>query len=107
MDGTAWLLVAWLSVAGGFAESFTCTITGYAYGMPGEAPDFIRSDGCQMIRSRVEQDGSLVLWSKWYWVRIKLPAAGGMQAFWYRWGSDRAHLRADDWPVAWGRVSRG
>lgn len=99
----ALLLTAWL-VAAGFRDTVTCTVQGYLYVMPDEAPAFTRADNCPGVKWRIEAN-ALVLYSPHMIVTVVLPARTQGQAhFWYRWGADRAHLEADDWPIAYGPI---
>lgn len=104
---TTLLLALWLMVATGFRDTVTCTVQGYIYVMPDEAPTFSRADNCPGIRWTIEHN-ALVLQSPHMIVTIVLPArTRGQEHFWYRWGADRAHLEAEDWPIAYSPVLAG
>jgi hypothetical protein len=101
MTTTVLILSAWLSLAG-FSEPFTCTVTGTVWEMPGDEPDFVRSDGCRRLIEESIKDGKLVLVSRRWIVTILLPNSRikGNRPFWYIWGRDVAHLGDEIWPIA-------
>lgn len=109
---TRWLLIAlllWPTMLGaaGFRESVTCTVEGYVYAMPGEAPTFTRADMCTGVKWRIEDNG-LLLYSPQSWVLIVLPArTDGQVRLLYRWGQPMAHIGPQDWPVAYGQIVKG
>lgn len=103
----SWLLALWLFTGAGFRETVTCTIQGYVYVMPGEAPAFTRADLCTGVKWRIE-DNALLLYSPQTWVMIVLPAkTDGQVRLLYRWGAPLAHLGPEDWPVAYGQIVKG
>lgn len=79
---------------------------GYVYAIPSEETTFTRADTCEGVRHDIEQN-MLILHSPSHWVAVPLPTAGGTMKFWYRWGSDKAHIGPDEYPVSWGRIAKG
>lgn len=101
------LLSLWLLTGLGFRETVTCTVEGYVYVMPGDAPAFTRADLCPGVKWRIEEN-ALLLYSPQTWVLIVLPAkTSGQVRLLYRWGQPMAHLGPDDWPVAYGQIVKG
>lgn len=90
----ALLLIALLA----FNDGFKCEVRGDLYVMPGDKPDLMRTDGCQVLIHHRIEDGALHLWSDSHWVSIILPPdVRGHAAFAYRWGSSRAVIHGQEW----------
>ena len=101
------LVAAWLFLAAGFRDTVTCTVQGYLYVMPDEAPAFLRADTCPGIEWTIE-DNALVFFSPRMVVTIALPVrTHGHEHFWYRWGAPQAHIADDEWPVAYSPIIPG
>lgn len=92
-----------LLMALAFGEGMPCRVSGDLYTNPEDVPTFVRTDGCTWVEDQIE-DNLLVLRSPHFRVEVPLPPAGGHQAFWYVWGAEWAHLRAQDWPIRWMRL---
>lgn len=91
---------------GGFRETSHCIVQGYVYSNPGDPTSFSRADGCPEIRDSVK-DNMLLLVSPQTWVAVVIPASGGNQRFFYKWGSEHAHIGPHDWTVSFGRIMNG
>jgi len=76
-------------------DDLKCTVRGTVYAEDGKIDLPERSDGCQMIRAEVSDNG-LTLRYRGRWAFIVFPPSGGHMSFAYRWGSASATIAGQE-----------